>query len=88
MKSAQQLEQIFKILANNYRLQIIRYLFKEKNASTKEISLALKRNYHAIYRDLNILIDYRIVNKISINNKNVFVLSTFGKKIYEIIQKI
>ncbi len=83
----EQMEYLFKILANNHRLAIIKLLKKEANLPVWYISEKVGSNIKAVSKHLRILLEEDVVEREQHLNEAVYFLSRKNSRIMRYIIK-
>ncbi len=80
-------EKIFKALANKRRLEIIRYLSRQKEATVGEIAKSIKLSFKSTSKHLVLLSQARILDK---EQRNLLVFyriqTTLGKNLKDVLK--
>jgi predicted transcriptional regulator len=86
-RAIEQMEYVFKILANNHRLAIIKLLKKETDLSVWYITNKIGSNIKATSKHLRILLDAGIIERDQHLNEAVYFLSRKNSRIIRYIIK-
>jgi len=86
-KQIEQFEKVFKILANNHRLAIIKLLKREYNVPVWYVTEKIGSNIKSTSKNLRILLDEGVVERGQHLNEAVYFLSRKNSRIVRYIIK-
>ena len=86
MKTAKQLERVFKGVANHRRIEIVTLIDKNPGITLFQISERLKSNFKTISEHIRKLVIAGLVDKKYLGRNVAHLLSPYGQKIIKILR--